>query len=96
MHVPLPGSKERGDEQQRGQEWDLEGAVSNPQGYISNPHEEKTTERAEGSEKTAFRLVHLHLADAKVYHIVPLEQRKLCTTLRIYLLIYVLSFLRFV
>lgn len=83
MHVPLPGSEERGDEQQRGQERDLEGAVS-------NPHEDKTTERAEGSEKTAFRLVHLHLADAKVYHIVPLEQRKLCTTLRIYLLIYVL------
>lgn len=87
MHVPLPCSEERSDEQQRGKEWDLEGAVSNPQGYISNPHEDKTTERAEGSEKTAFRLVHLHLADAKVYHIVPLEQRKLCTTLRIYLLI---------
>lgn len=41
-----------------------------------------------GEAKTEFRLVHLHWANAKVYHIVPLEQRKLCTTQWIYLTLF--------
>lgn len=45
--------------------------------------EEEREEEKEEEKRTESRLVHLHWADAKVYHIVPLEQRKLCTTLRI-------------
>lgn len=95
VHVPFSSSEERGHEQQWGQKWDLGGRRLyrkqrhiNLQAWGSNHWGWLMGKMWRKEGKTESRLVHLHWANAKVYHIVPLEQRKLCTTQRIYLTLF--------
>lgn len=101
VHVPLPSSKKGGHEQQWGEERDLgrgwalfvtRTEAHKPASMRKQPLRIKMG-KMDGLGKTESRLVHLRWANAKVYHIVPLEQRKLCTTQRIYLTCLFLSFL---